>query len=325
MSAERKNWLQARHAAMQTPVAVIEAQVLAATGGNVASARRLTVGEVNEVYDVLTTTGLPLIVRISHDEDPRFAAERWAMDQARAAGVPTPPVLHLAEVTLEDGRMARLCIEQKLPGTALDVLLDDGIWPERAIGELGRLLATLHEIRTDGFGYLQPDGRGWPITFASIMLDLIPQAAEVRAAAAHWHIDTRLVDVGLDTLQAARELYSYDDPRLVHGDFSIDHILIEGDRVTGIIDMQECAGGHPASDVAYWITISADRVPLDKLLASYPDGAEFAERNASLMSLMMLRRGLWMLMVSRDSEDWLSVPGHVENIERAMRLLGRAG
>ncbi len=323
MTSEREEWLQAQHAAMRTPAPVIEQQVRKATGSGLTKARRLIVGEVNEVYDTVTSAGVPVIVRISHQDDPGFAAERWALDQARDAGLPTPQVLHVERVALDDGQQITFCIEHKLPGTPLDVLLDRGMWPERAIGELGRLLGALHGIRTDGFGYLQPDGRGWPITFASIMLDLIPQAADVRAAAAHWQLDSRLIDAGLDALQAGEELYSYADPRLIHGDFSLDHILIDDDRVTGIIDMQECAGGHPASDIAYWMAISADRVPLEKLLASYPDGTEFVARNASLLSLIMLRRALWMFMVARDSDDRGSVPEYVENLERALRELGR--
>jgi aminoglycoside phosphotransferase (APT) family kinase protein len=318
MTGERAEWLRARHAAMRTPAAIISAQVRTATGSDVASARRLIVGEVNEVYDTVTTAGLSLIVRISHRTDPRFAAERWALDRAREAGLPTPQVLHVQEVALDNEQKVTFCIERKLPGTPLDVLLDHGTWPERAIGELGRLLGAMHEIRTDGFGYLQPDGRGWPITFESIMLDLIPQAADVRAAAAHWQVDRHLIDLGLDTLQAGAELYSYADPRLVHGDFSLDHILIDDDRVTGIIDLQECAGGHPAADIAYWMAISADRIPLDALLASYPDGAQFAAGNARLMSLIMLRRALWMLLVARASDDRASIPEYVENLERAV-------
>lgn len=321
MTSERQAWLAARRAAMRTPAAVIEEQVRQATGSGLARANRLMLGEVNEVYDAVTTAGLRLIVRISHQDDPRFAAERWALDRAREAGLPTPQVLHIERVALDEGQSVTFCIEHKLPGTPLDLLLDQGRWPERAIGELGRLLGALHEVRTDGFGYLQPDGRGWPITFASIMLDLIPQATDVRAAADHWQVDARLIDLGLDMLQAGKELYSYDDPRLVHGDFSLDHILIEDDRVTGIIDMQECAGGHPAADIAYWMAISVDRVPLVALLASYPDGTEFVARNASLMSLIMLRRSLWMLMLARNSDDRASVPEYVENLERAVRQL----
>jgi hypothetical protein len=43
-----------------------------------------------------------LIVRISHKADPRFEAERWALNTARSAGVSTPHVL-LVEQAEYDG------------------------------------------------------------------------------------------------------------------------------------------------------------------------------------------------------------------------------
>src|SRR5258705_5477197 len=105
-----REWLRARHDAMRTPRAIIDAQVRAAAGTRVRTLRRLVVGEDNEVYDATTTGGDRLIVRISHAEDPRFAAERWALDTARAAGVPTPVVLEIQPVALPEGPTVTFCI-----------------------------------------------------------------------------------------------------------------------------------------------------------------------------------------------------------------------
>jgi aminoglycoside phosphotransferase (APT) family kinase protein len=183
----------------------------------------------------------------------------------------------------------------------------------------------LHGITVEGFGYLQPDGRGWPISFASIMLDLIPYRTRVLDAARHWQIDTTLADAGLDALAAHSQFYTYDDPRLLHGDFRLDHILIDGEpgheHVSGILDMQECAGGHPASDLAYWLDTSDQRIPLTTLLASYPDGTGLVNRHAPLITLMTLRRALWMLMVDKERRNSAPVAGHVRNLKRALASL----
>jgi Ser/Thr protein kinase RdoA (MazF antagonist) len=283
------------------------------------------VGEDNEVYDVTTDGGERLIVRISHQEDPRFEAERWALDTVRAAGVPAPVVLQVQPVALPDGRTVTFCVEEKLPGTPLDVLLDRGVWPERAIRQLGEILSAIHGNPIDGFGYLRPDGRGWPITFESIMADLIPLSARVQDATRHWQVDDRLVVAGLDHLAGRTDLYTYGDPRLLHGDFSLDHILIHGEEghehVSGIIDMQECSGGHPASDIAYWMAISHERVPVSALLASYPGGPELVERDRTLITLMMLRRALWMLVADRDRGKSGQVATHVRALEDALATL----
>jgi hypothetical protein len=55
-------------------------------GRGVASAQRVVVGQDNEVYDVVSYAGHEVIVRISHDADPRFEGERWALDAVRARG-----------------------------------------------------------------------------------------------------------------------------------------------------------------------------------------------------------------------------------------------
>jgi Ser/Thr protein kinase RdoA (MazF antagonist) len=310
---------------MRTPRAVIEAQIRAAAGTPVRSLRRLVVGEDNEVYDATTTGGDRVIVRISHAEDPRFEAERWALDTVRAAGVPTPVVLQVEPVALPDGRTVTFCVEEKLPGTPLDVLLDHDVRPERAIRQLGEILSAIHGNPIDGFGYLRPDGRGWPITFESIMTDLIPSSARVLEAARHWRVDDRLVVAGLDHLAGHIDLYRYDDPRLLHGDFSLDHILIHGaeghEQVSGIIDMQGCSGGHPASDIAYWLAISDERIPLAALIATYAGGSELLDRDRTLITLMMLRRALWMLMVDQDRGNTGRIGTYVRTLENALAAL----
>jgi aminoglycoside phosphotransferase (APT) family kinase protein len=217
------------------------------------------------------------------------------------------------------------CVEEKLPGTPLDVLLDNGIWPDRAVRQLGELLAAIHSNQVDGFGYLRSDGRGWPVAFQAIMTDLLPRRARVLDAARHWGIDDRLVSAGLDHLAGHAELYRYDDPRLLHGDFSLDHILVEGDpgreHVSGIIDMQECAGGHPASDIAYWLAVNDERIPLTALLQSYPSGPELVVRDRSLIAVLMLRRALWMLVADQDRGNSGRIGHHLRLIERALAAI----
>ncbi|MBO3748984.1 aminoglycoside phosphotransferase family protein [Streptosporangiaceae bacterium NEAU-GS5] len=322
----RMKWLRRRHGAMRTPRAIIDTQVRLATGARIEALRRLLIGEDNEVYDATTAGGGRLIVRISHGEDPRFEAERWALDAARAVGVPTPVVLHQRRVAVNDEKTVTFCVEERLPGVALDVLLDQGRRPERAIGRLGELLAAIHGVSVDGFGYLRPDGRGWPITFESIMLDLIPLRVRVLDAARHWGIEDRLVDAGLTALSQHAHLYGYDDSRLVHGDFGLDHVLVDGDPgheyVSGILDMQECSGGHPAADLANWVATCAERIPLATLLASYPGGMELAERDETLIALMIVRRSLWMLIVDQDHGHPGRADEHIHHLTRALRASG---
>lgn len=251
---------------------------------------------MNEVYDVVLDSGRQVMMRVSHDHDDRlFEGERWALDAAREVGVPTPRVLSVER--LDD---VHICIEEKLPGTPLHALLDAGERPRRAIHQLGSLLARIHSVPVDGFGYLQPDGRGWPVTFADIMVDLIDQRAEVLSAARHWSIPDADVDRGLALLAEHRDLYARDTPVLLHGDFTPDNILVDGDRISGIIDMQDAMGGHPLFELTPWQLYVSDRVPLAEVLRTYDSDVVREPLDNPLFQLLLIRQSLWMLMVRKE-------------------------
>lgn len=91
-----QNYLKQKHAKFNTPDAIIDAVVNAAVGSKPKIREKLIPGEVNEVYDVTTEDGRHVIVRISRSSNPRFVAEKWALDKARKAGVPAPEVLLIA-------------------------------------------------------------------------------------------------------------------------------------------------------------------------------------------------------------------------------------
>lgn len=316
-----ERWLQDRHRRMVTPRAVVGRYIRRAVGSGLASCRRLVIGQMNEVYDVTTESGHRLIVRISHEEDPRFEAERWAMDAARLRGVPTPRVLLVEAAQGETGSIT-FCVEERLPGVPLDSLLTKGAErPERAITQIGEVLGRIHSVAVEGFGYLQADGRGWDIPFSQIMLDLLGKEAELQQAALRWSIPSRKVEQGLRLLEAHACLYEWDAPVLVHGDFGPDHILVEGDRITGILDFQECSGNHPVLDLAHWDGYWDEAIPTHTLRASYSHEALRQDTQDPLFHLALLRESLWMTMVYAERDCPRGIEASRRGIDRALRFL----
>src|SRR5207247_1430458 len=113
--------------------------------------RRIVAGEMNEVYAAQLESGNEVIVRVSRRGNCRFEAERWALRAAAEVGVPVPTVLALA--TAEDGHgKMEVCVEDLLPGVGMDVIRP----PQREalLVQTGELLARLHSIAIEGFGYL---------------------------------------------------------------------------------------------------------------------------------------------------------------------------
>ena len=68
-----------------------------------------------------------------------------------------------------------------------------------------------------------------------------------------------------EVLEAA-EIWDF-EPRIVHGSLSDDALLVEDDRVTGVIDWSTLSVGDPASDLA-WL-LSADDAVFEEVVSRY--------------------------------------------------------
>ena len=155
------------------------------------------------------------------------------------------------------------CIEEKLAGTPLDVLLKNGLDGDvnKALDHIGEVLSRLHSVEMDGFGYLQPDGRGHQVSFAEIMLDVNERESALYEAAKQWNVPIRDITAGVELLNSHREWYQFHAPALVHGDLGPPHILVDGDHISGVIDMQDCSGNHPVIDFVNWDAYWSELVP----------------------------------------------------------------
>lgn len=314
------DWLKDRHSKMSTPLELINIYVEKAVKSPIADANRIVIGQMNEVYDITTQDGQNIIVRISPEQDPRFEAERWALDASRKAGVPTPKVFLVQKATANK-KVITFCVEEKLPGKSLyDLLKTNKPKLNNTIQQIGDVLSKIHTVKVDGFGYLQPNGKGWDITFSSIMLDLIEKEAELLKAAVQWGIPHSNVKRGLALLEENTNLYKYDKPRLTHGDFGLPHILVDNDSITGIIDMQECSGNHPIFDFVYWETSYGEEIPLQQVIDSYSDKTLFDKTFEPLFNLVLLRQCLWMLMVHVEHENPHGIDVFRRGFDKALRF-----
>ncbi|HKX72928.1 MAG TPA: phosphotransferase [Candidatus Saccharimonadales bacterium] len=298
-----EHWLHQRHQTMQTPADVIKAYVKKATGAEPAQLTRHIVGMMNEVHKAELPDGSRVIVRISHWDDPRFVAEKWALEAAASHGVPTPKVL-LVEDTKVDGKNRGFCIEEDVPGTSLEHLIEAGdeAQAKAVIPKIGEVLGRIHATPIQGFGYLQPDGRGWDIPFSHIMLDLLDHKKDLARAADYWNLSHKQVQHGLALLETHQDYYTWDTPVLVHGDFNPAHILVKDGEITGIIDFQECSGNHPVLDFARWEMYWGSRIPIRDVMASYTNQALFDDRYEALFHLVTIRMALWMYTVQADRQ-----------------------
>ena len=171
-----------------------------------------------------------------------YLKEQWAMEYARAAGVPAPRVL---EVGTESGHPYMIIEEVRgLPGTAATDR-------EKVLRELGRLAARLHGVRTHGFGSAfdwsgnrLSKHRSWDAFLdgelgARERLRRLVRTGVLRGEA------IEALERALEEMRGWRKR-----PVLNHGDLRLKNVIIDPDdcRVLALIDWDECM----SAPAPYW-------------------------------------------------------------------------
>ena len=203
------------------------------------SARRVTErggGLTNAVYELKTSQGA-FIVR-THEDPTRineYLKEQWAMDAARAAGVPTPEVLEVGNFA--DGRPYMVAehtagIEGRQAPGRLETL-----------EQLGHAAKALHGIRTHGYGQVF-DWSSNRLSRHASMAEFLAQGFDVEK-----RIGVLVQQRMLGKPQAAflrrtaAEMARWKKPpALQHGDLRLKNAIVDPKtgRLAALIDWDEC-------------------------------------------------------------------------------------
>lgn len=190
-------------------------------------------------------------------------------------------------------------VASHLPGVPLTSLEQDGRLPapvrERVELQLGAVMAGLHQVPGDRFGY--PDaatglvGRTWPEAFGRMVEALLADAAS-------WGTDVPARDVraALDRHRAA--LAEVARPVLVHTDLWSGNLFVDAGtlELTGVIDPERAIWGDPLVELAGADAMGRGPVP-PRLLAGYADaGGDLGLGTASGDARLLLYR-MWLALV----------------------------
>ncbi|MGC4939495.1 phosphotransferase family protein [Kribbella sp. DT2] len=226
----------------------------------------LTEGTYNTVY-LLTVGDRRLVLKVAPDpSSPGLSHEQalirteTAFYQAARGKAPVPEVVYAdAEVLLMTA----------LPGTTVQGLAA----AERASyrRELGAIVRRLHEVVGDGFGYPQ---HGLLPTWAAAfqrMLDDVLADAERYGVELPAGVSRQLALDRSELLDTVRT------PRLIHFDLWDGNILVDGGRISGLIDGERAFWGDP---VAEFVSLTLFGSVDDELLAGY--GADIDRERLAL-------------------------------------------
>ncbi|ACQ81145.1 aminoglycoside phosphotransferase [Beutenbergia cavernae DSM 12333] len=299
----------------RSPLALAALATAAVSGLDVVATRApQSVGADFEVAGLLDAEGRSWVVRSPRHDAAGAALEgEVALLGALASAVddgdlPFEVPRPVGFAPLPEG--GRAMVYRELPGRALP-LEDLAPGPGLAAG-LGRAVAALHELPTDVVA-----DSGLPVYDADSYrrrrlaeVDEIARTGLVPAPLLRrW--ERALEDVALWRFRATP----------VHGDLAAEHVLVDGDRIVGVIDFADARVADPADDLA-WLVAAAPEDALEAILEAYALArTERGDANlvprAQLASELAL--GRWLLHGLRHDE-----PAVVEDALAMLRELDDA-
>jgi aminoglycoside phosphotransferase (APT) family kinase protein len=186
----------------------------------------------------------------AHDESWECEHQLFSLLQG---DVPMPRLYFAGNDEILHGSFA---LYEFVRGMSLRDALHSGVRPgEEFIECIGRIAATIHRHTYSTVGFLDADlnvKQQLPPVTEWYSLFLGPRA-RARLGSELTAAIREIVEAGRSELEALDRC-----PALVHGDFRPTNIMVDNQRLTGIVDWEFAMAGHPLSDVAQFFRYGED-------------------------------------------------------------------
>lgn len=225
---------------------------------------RILICETNEVYNLGFSDGPELILKISPSRGlSDFKQEVWAIKQVMGRGVPIQKILSLDFLTVGSNTRPFFLLE-KIKGEPL--LFGNIDFYSMAEGKrkglvetAGKILSNIHSVETKGYGRLIGPTKGQCQNSKRFFYSLVNnQFLSLRERRAVNKIAQNVVG-----------RYLVKKPCLNHGDFSLKHIIVNGESLSGIIDWGLVRSDIPVLDFAEWDFWNSEEIPIEWLKSGY--------------------------------------------------------
>lgn len=217
-----------------------------------------SLGNVNSIRVGVLESGKEVIIRC-HPKGIRngyFFVESLASKIALENGIPAYQTYCIHE--LENQSDISYQVIEKLAGDTIQFYLKEH--PEKEeqlVIEMGKTMARLHKIKTNGFGPFDNEQakNGNLKGIHKTLKDSINAGLEENLERlVKYNILTKEVADKMKSLFEDNELFHSDVSVLIHNDFADWNLLTDGNTITGVLDWDECVAGNPIEEIACWST-----------------------------------------------------------------------
>jgi aminoglycoside phosphotransferase (APT) family kinase protein len=248
------------------PIDGIDAFLVRILGDGTEPAERVADGVSSLVYRVRRGSET-LYLRLA-EEGEDMAPDVEVHERLRGLGVRVADIVHYEPFADEIGRSVALTTE--IAGTSLIDCTDERT-SRIAARAAGRDLAVLNTVETQGWGFIDGDGRpgirGMYATRRAWVEDVIAPDGRSHLEAAIGSADL----AKLDRIVRDEAERSEPDARLAHGDFDVSQIYHCDGRYAGIIDLGDMLGAEWHYDLAHFLVHDGEQNAYE-LLGDVLDG-----------------------------------------------------
>lgn len=251
-----------------------------------------SLGNVNSIRIGVLESGKKVIIRC-HPKGIRngyFYAESLASSIALQNGIPAYKTYCIHELENDDDISYQVI--EKLDGDTIQFCLKEKPQNEDAlVYEMGKTMANLHKIKVNGFGPFNNDEvkNGNLVGMHKTLKDSVTAGLDENLERlVKYDILTQAVADKMKKLFENNDLLNSNISVLVHNDFADWNLLTDGKVITGVIDWDECVGGHPIQEIACWSTFF-DPERIHSFLKGYFSETEMYDNFEDMFQLMRLR------------------------------------
>lgn len=308
-----KKFLEEKHSKYNTPEEIIREVIKKATNSQTVKIEKLLKGEANEVYNITLATGLEVILRISRDDTNPFISERWAMNECRKHGVPVADVLHVDKEEI-NSKKVYFCVLSKIEGIPLDEdpRKNDDAFMKGILFQTGHYLSQLHKVKTQGYGHIiTGEGKGHQPSYHDYIMYRIGNLDKYIESGEKNDISSSDILKAKELILSHEHIFQ-DNPILTHGDMGSKHIMVKGNKVTGIIDFGNMRGSFPVHDFVWWDIWKNNKHQLAWLQEGYDNKSIFEGDYEVKFHALQLLLGLELLW-------WNDFEGHLNGVRNAKR------